>query len=112
MTRKAPALADVAVIRQWAGMYDVTPDHQPLVGPTRQLDGWWQANGWSGRGMLLAPYLAELLAERFVTGRHARSAWRCSTPTGSSPMPRAMPTTRTTTLDTLRDPFRNPAEAR
>jgi sarcosine oxidase subunit beta len=68
MTRKAPALADVAVIRQWAGMYDVTPDHQPLVGPTRQLEGWWQANGWSGRGMLLAPYLAELLAERFVTG--------------------------------------------
>ncbi len=68
MTRKAPALADVAVIRQWAGMYDVSPDHQPLVGPTRQLEGWWQANGWSGRGMLLAPYLAELLAERFVTG--------------------------------------------
>jgi sarcosine oxidase subunit beta len=68
MTRKAPALADVAVIRQWAGMYDVSPDHQPLVGPTRQLEGWWQANGWSGRGMLLAPYLSELLAERFETG--------------------------------------------
>jgi len=69
MTRKAPALADVAVIRQWAGMYDVSPDHQPLVGPTAQLDGWWQANGWSGRGMLLGPYLTELLAERFTTGR-------------------------------------------
>ena len=68
MTRKAPTLADVSVIRQWAGMYDVSPDHQPLVGPTRQLEGWWQANGWSGRGMLLGPYLAELLAERFVTG--------------------------------------------
>ena len=71
MTRKAPALADVSVIRQWGGMYDVTPDHQPLVGPTTQLDGWWQANGWSGRGMLLAPYLTELLADRFVTGRTA-----------------------------------------
>jgi sarcosine oxidase subunit beta len=68
MTRKAPALADVAVIRQWAGMYDVSPDHQPLVGPTSQLGGWWQANGWSGRGMLLAPYLLELLAEQFATG--------------------------------------------
>jgi sarcosine oxidase subunit beta len=68
MVRKAPALGDVAVIRQWAGMYDVTPDHQPLVGPTAQLGGWWQANGWSGRGMLLAPYLMELLAERFTTG--------------------------------------------
>ncbi len=68
ITRKAPALADATVIRQWAGMYDITPDHLPLVGPTRQLDGWWQANGWSGRGMLLAPYLAELLATRMATG--------------------------------------------
>jgi sarcosine oxidase, subunit beta len=68
MIRKAPALADVSVIRQWAGMYDISPDHVPLVGPTAQLDGWWQANGWSGRGMLLGPYLTELLAERFVTG--------------------------------------------
>ena len=69
MVSKAPALADVTVIRQWAGMYDITPDHLPLVGATNQLEGWWQANGWSGRGMLLGPYLAELLAERFVTGR-------------------------------------------
>jgi sarcosine oxidase subunit beta len=68
MVRKAPALADVSVIRQWAGMYDISPDHVPLVGPTAQLDGWWQANGWSGRGMLLGPYLTELLAEQFTTG--------------------------------------------
>jgi len=68
ITRKAPALADATVIRQWAGMYDISPDHLPLVGPTRQLEGWWQANGWSGRGMLLAPYLAELLATQMATG--------------------------------------------
>ena len=68
MTRKAPALRDVTVIRQWGGMYDITPDHLPIVGPTSQLDGWWQAVGWSGRGMLLAPYLTELLAEHLVTG--------------------------------------------
>lgn len=49
VTRKAPALRDLTVIRQWAGMYDVSPDHLPLVGPTGQLDGWGQANGWSGR---------------------------------------------------------------
>ena len=33
-----------------------------------QLEGWWQALGWSGRGMLLAPFLTELLAEHVVTG--------------------------------------------
>jgi sarcosine oxidase subunit beta len=69
MTRKAPALGTVSVIRQWAGMYDVTPDHLPLVGPTTQLAGWWQANGWSGRGMLLAPYLSELLAAEMTSDR-------------------------------------------
>ncbi|HEX7196233.1 MAG TPA: FAD-binding oxidoreductase [Candidatus Limnocylindria bacterium] len=68
MARKAPALAELTVIRQWAGMYDVTPDHLPLVGPTAQMAGWWQANGWSGRGMLLAPYLTELLARQVVGG--------------------------------------------
>lgn len=68
MTRKAPALREVTVIRQWAGMYDITPDHLPIVGPTAQLGGWWQALGWSGRGMLLAPYLTELLAEHMVGG--------------------------------------------
>jgi sarcosine oxidase subunit beta len=71
ITAKAPALADLTVIRQWAGMYDVTPDHQPLVGPTGQLDGWWQANGWSGRGMLLAPLAAEHLAAWIVAGAAA-----------------------------------------
>lgn len=69
MTRKAPALRDVTVIRQWSGMYDITPDHLPIIGPTAQLDGWWQALGWSGRGMLLAPYLTELLVEHLVTGQ-------------------------------------------
>jgi glycine/D-amino acid oxidase-like deaminating enzyme len=68
MTRKAPALRDVTVIRQWGGMYDITPDHLPIIGPTAQLRGWWQALGWSGRGMLLAPYLAELLADHIVGG--------------------------------------------
>jgi sarcosine oxidase subunit beta len=71
---KAPALADLTVIRQWAGVYDITPDHQPLVGPTAQLDGWWQANGWSGRGMLLAPLAAEHLAAWIVAGARTASS--------------------------------------
>ena len=71
MTRKAPALADVTVIRQWAGMYDISPDHQPLVGPTRQLDGWWQANGWSGRAC--------------CSGRTSRSSWRSGSQRASTP---------------------------
>ena len=69
MTRKAPgARATPPSSASGPGCTTSRPDHLPLVGPTRQLDGWWQANGWSGRGMLLAPYLAELLATRMATG--------------------------------------------
>ncbi len=102
MTRKAPALRDVTVIRQWAGMYDVSPDHLPLVGPTRQLDGWWQANGWSGRGMLLAPYLMTQLADAHCGRHHVTRIWRCSTRTGSSRA--ASPTPRPTTTAATRRP--------
>jgi sarcosine oxidase subunit beta len=65
---KAPQLAGLRVIRQWAGVYDTTPDKRPLVGEHQDLPGFFALNGWSGRGMLLAPYAAELLA-REIAGR-------------------------------------------
>lgn len=68
LVRKMPALANLPVIRQWAGMYDVTPDHMPLVGGSSEVKGFYQSNGWSGRGMLLAPYSMELLASEIITG--------------------------------------------
>jgi len=68
IVKKMPALANLTVIRQWAGMYDVTPDHQPLIGESHQVRGFHQANGWSGRGMLLSPFSMQLLAEQITTG--------------------------------------------
>jgi len=67
LIRKMPALAELHVIRQWAGMYELTPDHLPLIGETDEVKGFYQANGWSGRGMLLSPFSMELLAEQIVT---------------------------------------------
>jgi sarcosine oxidase subunit beta len=66
--RVAPRLAGLRVVRQWAGTYDVTPDRKPLVGPVRQLEGFVQANGYSGRGFALIPFIAELLAAWLDTG--------------------------------------------
>ena len=59
---KAPRLGELRVVRQWAGVYDMTPDKRPLVGEYPDLPGFYALNGWSGRGMLLAPLAAELLA--------------------------------------------------
>jgi sarcosine oxidase subunit beta len=65
---KAPRLGHLRVIRQWGGVYDMTPDRKPLVGPTRRVRGFVQANGYSGRGFAFAPILAELLATWLETG--------------------------------------------
>jgi sarcosine oxidase, subunit beta len=63
---KAPRLAALRVIRQWAGVYDTTPDNRPLVGEYGSKLGFYALNGWSGRGILLAPLAAELLAREIA----------------------------------------------
>jgi len=68
LMRKAPRLGHLRMIRQWAGVYDMTPDRKPLVGPVSAAPGFVQMNGYSGRGFALAPLLAELLAEWLVGG--------------------------------------------
>ena len=66
LVRKAPILGSLKIQRSWAGMYDITPDHNPLIGQCKEVKGFYQLNGWSGRGMLLAPYMSELLAEQII----------------------------------------------
>ncbi len=63
---KAPRLGELRVIRQWAGVYDTTPDKRPLVGEYGGTRGFYALNGWSGRGILLAPLAAELLAREIA----------------------------------------------
>jgi sarcosine oxidase subunit beta len=60
---KAPRLGNLRVVRQWAGVYDMTPDRLAIVGPVRALGGFVQANGCNGRGFLLGPLIGQLLAE-------------------------------------------------
>ncbi len=68
MLSKAPILGQLRVVRQWAGMYDVTPDRKPTIGPVTSRPGLVQMNGDNGRGFLLGPKLGELLAEWLETG--------------------------------------------
>src|SRR5206468_8670334 len=63
---KAPRLGELRVVRQWAGVYDTTPDRRPLVGAYPGAPGFYALNGWSGRGILLAPLAAELLARELA----------------------------------------------
>jgi sarcosine oxidase, subunit beta len=45
------------------GFYDVTPDHQPILGPLPGWDGLWIAAGFSGHGFMLAPAVARRMAD-------------------------------------------------
>jgi sarcosine oxidase subunit beta len=60
---KAPRVANLRVVRQWAGVYDMTPDRKPMIGPLDSRPGFVQFNGDNGRGVALGPYIAELLAK-------------------------------------------------
>ena len=44
------------------GFYDVTPDHQPILGGVPGLDGLWLAAGFSGHGFMFAPAVGHRLA--------------------------------------------------
>ena len=61
--RRAPALAAAGVKTAWAGLYEVTPDHQAILGPIRELEGFWCAAGFSGHGFMQGPAAALLLTQ-------------------------------------------------
>ena len=67
--RRAPALAESASIKTgWAGLYEVTPDHQAILGPVEGVEGFWCACGFSGHGFMQAPAAALLLAQQLTSG--------------------------------------------
>jgi sarcosine oxidase, subunit beta len=65
---RAPAIADAGLRSAWAGLYEVTPDHQPIVGPVGSVQGLWCACGFSGHGFMQAPAIGLLLAQRWTDG--------------------------------------------
>jgi sarcosine oxidase subunit beta len=68
MQRRAPAIADLGVAGGWAGLYEVTPDHNALIGESRSRSGFFYATGFSGHGFLQAPAVGEVVRD-LVLGR-------------------------------------------
>ena len=68
LIRACPILGAVKILRQWAGLYDVTPDHNPVVGSVDELDGFFQVSGFVGHGFMMAPVVGKLLARYIATG--------------------------------------------
>lgn len=66
IARRAPALADVGLASGWAGLYEMTPDHNGLVGEAPDVTRFLYATGFSGHGFLMAPALGEVLRDLYL----------------------------------------------
>jgi glycine/D-amino acid oxidase-like deaminating enzyme len=61
--RRLPLLADLPVQSSWWGYYEVSPDHNALVGRATEPEGFFYATGFSGHGFQQAPAVGEHVAE-------------------------------------------------
>ncbi|MGH3756819.1 FAD-dependent oxidoreductase [Actinophytocola sp.] len=63
-----PALSKVRLLRQWAGLCDMTPDFSPIMGPT-PVEGFHVDVGWGTYGFKAGPVSGEAMAECVASGR-------------------------------------------
>lgn len=66
ITHHLPAMAGLRVVRQWAGLYENSPDRQPIIGGAPGLPGFYMAIGFSGHGFMLGPMAGKVLAEMIL----------------------------------------------
>lgn len=66
LTRYAPLLKHVNMLRHWTGFYDVTPDARPILGEISEVKGFIQCNGFSGHGFMISPMVSQLLANLII----------------------------------------------
>ncbi len=61
-----PSLASVRLLRQWAGLCDMTPDYSPIMGAT-PVEGFYLDVGWGTYGFKAGPVAGETIAQLIAT---------------------------------------------
>jgi sarcosine oxidase, subunit beta len=64
-----PALTEVRVLRQWAGVCDMTPDYSPIMGEVPGVRGFLVDVGWGTYGFKAGPVSGKTMAELIATGK-------------------------------------------
>ncbi|HLX41900.1 MAG TPA: FAD-binding oxidoreductase, partial [Bryobacteraceae bacterium] len=69
--QRFPFLANTGIVRRncWAGLYENTPDHLPVLGRHPDLTNYVDASGFSGHGVMHSPATGMLIAEEILDGR-------------------------------------------
>lgn len=65
-TTLMPRLGRLKVVRQWAGLYNMTADAQPIYDEDPELSGFYIAAGFSGHGFMLAPVTGHVIAKQIL----------------------------------------------
>ena len=63
---RAPRLMDVGIGKGWAGLYEVTPDHNAILGEFKKISRFFYATGFSGHGFLQGPAIGEILRDLYL----------------------------------------------
>jgi sarcosine oxidase subunit beta len=68
---RVPVLEEVEVnpSRAWAGLYEMTPDHHPILGQAPGVPGFYLANGFSGHGVMHSPATGKIMADLILKGQ-------------------------------------------
>jgi sarcosine oxidase, subunit beta len=61
--RRLPALEELGIRSTWWGYYEMSPDHNALIGAARDPEGLFYATGFSGHGFQQGPVVGEHLAQ-------------------------------------------------
>ncbi|CAB4902673.1 unannotated protein [freshwater metagenome] len=63
---RAPRVLDAGIRSGWAGLYEVTPDHNALLGEWKKMSRFLYATGFSGHGFLQGPAIGEIFRDIYL----------------------------------------------
>lgn len=66
IAHRTPSLMDVGFGSGWAGLYEMTPDHNALIGRADDVDRFFYATGFSGHGFLMGPAVGEVMRDLYL----------------------------------------------
>jgi len=68
LVERSPAFEAANILRGWAGFYEITPDHNPVLGYVSEVPGLMVAAGFSGHGFMQGPAIGVCMAELILDG--------------------------------------------
>jgi sarcosine oxidase subunit beta len=66
--KRFPVMGEGLAQGGWAGLYDVTPDWQPVIDKIPSAEGFYCAVGFSGHGFKIGPAVGKAMSELVLNG--------------------------------------------